>query len=94
MTLGERKARAQLRVDALRLELEAEQLRAQLAAAQLERRRAEIEAVKLGARVECDQGCGRELARGAKTTTCIACRNAAWMRRARAQGAIPIRGAR
>lgn len=95
MTLRERRERAQLRVEALRLELEAEELRGRVAAARADRRRAELELVKAGLRVECDQGCGRPVPRDPRASpTCHACRNKEWMRRARAEGAIPIRGAR
>jgi hypothetical protein len=86
--------RQRRQVESLRLRAEAEELRARLTAAETARRAAELEAVKLGLRRECDQGCGRPLTKHAQSPTCHACRNADWMRRARVQGAVPIRGAR
>ena len=70
-------------VEALRLQADREEVLARIAAARTAKRAAELEAVRLGVRRECDQGCGRELTKMVQGPTCRHCRNSAWMRRSR-----------
>lgn len=61
-----------MRVEAERLEM-ANRLRA-----------AELEAVRLGLRVECERGCGRPVGKMAHSGVCIQCRKTEWERKNRA----------
>lgn len=70
-------------VEAMRLEAERAELRNRL-------RAAELEAVRLGLRLECSRGCGREVGQRAASDVCVACRKAESMRRSRQRPGLAV----
>lgn len=66
---------AEQRLEVERMRLEAERLEASNAL-----RRAQLEAVRLGLRRECREGCGTEISQTNRTGRCVRCCKKLWQR--------------